>query len=321
MQFKHPELLYALLLLLIPILIHLFQLRRFKKVAFTNVKFLKDIEVQTRKSSQLKKWLVLLTRMLLLACIVVAFAQPYTTNSDDFKASQETVIYLDNSFSMQAKGNNGSLLNTAVTSLLETLPETEKLSLFTNDQTFTNTTLKAIKNDLIQLEYSTDQLPYSAVLLNSERLFSKVAESQKNLLLISDFQQQDEAFSNPLRANIKLNAIQLQPQQVANVSIDSVAVQMNGSETMNLEVFLSQQGDAFEELAVSLFNDEVLVAKTAVDFSIGNTVIFTIPANELFKGTLVIEDEYLDFDNDFYFNLNTTNLINVLSISEVDLWQ
>lgn len=318
MQFKHPELLYALLLLLIPILIHLFQLRRFKKVAFTNVKFLKDIEVQTRKSSQLKKWLVLLTRMLLLACIVVAFAQPYTTNSDDFKASQETVVYLDNSFSMQAKGNNGSLLNTAVTSLLETLPETEKLSLFTNDQTFTNTTLKAIKNDLIQLEYSTDQLPYSAVLLNSERLFSKVAESQKNLLLISDFQQQDEAFSNPLRANIKLNAIQLQPQQVANVSIDSVAVQMNGSETMNLEVFLSQQGDAFEELAVSLFNDEVLVAKTAVDFSIGNTVIFTIPANELFKGTLVIEDEYLDFDNDFYFNLNTTNLINVLSISEVD---
>lgn len=318
MQFKHPELLYALLLLLIPILIHLFQLRRFKKVAFTNVKFLKDIEVQTRKSSQLKKWLVLLTRMLLLACIVVAFAQPYTTNSDDFKASQETVIYLDNSFSMQAKGNNGSLLNTAVTSLLETLPETEKLSLFTNDQTFTNTTLKAIKNDLIQLEYSTEQLPYSAVLLNSERLFSKEAESQKNLLLISDFQQQDEAFSNPLRANIKLNAIQLQPQQVANVSIDSVAVQMNGSETMNLEVFLSQQGDAFEELAVSLFNDEVLVAKTAVDFSIGNTVIFTIPANELFKGTLVIEDEYLDFDNDFYFNLNTTNLINVLSISEVD---
>lgn len=318
MQFKHPELLYALLLLLIPILIHLFQLRRFKKVAFTNVKFLKDIEVQTRKSSQLKKWLVLLTRMLLLACIVVAFAQPYTTNSDDFKASKETVIYLDNSFSMQAKGNNGSLLNTAVTSLLETLPETEKLSLFTNDQTFTNTTLKAIKNDLIQLEYSTDQLPYSAVLLNSERLFSKVAESQKNLLLISDFQQQDEAFSNPLGANIKLNAIQLQPQQVANVSIDSVAVQMNGSETMNLEVFLSQQGDAFEELAVSLFNDEVLVAKTAVDFSIGNTVIFTIPANELFKGTLVIEDEYLDFDNDFYFNLNTTNLINVLSISEVD---
>ena len=41
MLFKHPELLWALLLLLIPIFIHLFQLRRFKKTPFTNVKILK----------------------------------------------------------------------------------------------------------------------------------------------------------------------------------------------------------------------------------------------------------------------------------------
>ena len=78
MQFKYPELLWALLLLLIPIIIHLFQLRRFQKEAFTNVKLLKHIKLQTRKSSQLKKWLTLLTRLLLLACIIVAFTQPIT---------------------------------------------------------------------------------------------------------------------------------------------------------------------------------------------------------------------------------------------------
>jgi len=50
MQFKHPEILYALFLLLIPIIIHLFQLRRFEKVHFTNVQFLKKVELQTRKS-------------------------------------------------------------------------------------------------------------------------------------------------------------------------------------------------------------------------------------------------------------------------------
>ena len=37
MQFKHPELLYALFLLIIPIIVHLFQLRKFQKEAFTNV--------------------------------------------------------------------------------------------------------------------------------------------------------------------------------------------------------------------------------------------------------------------------------------------
>ena len=45
MQFKHPEILYSLLLLIIPILIHLFQLQRFVKVPFTNVKFLKNIDI------------------------------------------------------------------------------------------------------------------------------------------------------------------------------------------------------------------------------------------------------------------------------------
>ena len=65
MQFKHPELLYALFFLLIPIIVHLFQFRKFQKEAFTNVSFLKEVTIQTRKSSQLKKRLTLLTRLLI----------------------------------------------------------------------------------------------------------------------------------------------------------------------------------------------------------------------------------------------------------------
>ena len=43
MQFEKPEILYALLFLTIPILVHLFELRRFKIQAFTNTAFLKKI--------------------------------------------------------------------------------------------------------------------------------------------------------------------------------------------------------------------------------------------------------------------------------------
>ncbi len=111
MQFQHPELLYALFLLLIPIFIHLFQLRRFKQVDFTNVAFLKKVTIQTRKSSQLKKWITLLLRLLALACIIIAFAQPFTATKTALNTDKETVLYLDNSFSMQAKGTNGPLLN------------------------------------------------------------------------------------------------------------------------------------------------------------------------------------------------------------------
>ena len=76
MLFKHPSVLYALFALLIPIIIHLFKLRKFQKTIFTNVAFLEKIKMQTRKSSQLKKWLVLLSRLLLFTAIILAFAEP-----------------------------------------------------------------------------------------------------------------------------------------------------------------------------------------------------------------------------------------------------
>jgi hypothetical protein len=124
MQFKHPEILYALLLLIIPIIVHLFQLRRFQKEAFTNVAFLKSVVIQTRKSSKIKKWLTLLTRLFLLACVIFAFAQPYSTNNKDLNTKIEHVFYLDNSFSMQAKGDKGELLKRAVQDLIRSIDNT-----------------------------------------------------------------------------------------------------------------------------------------------------------------------------------------------------
>ena len=60
-QFNNPKILYVLFALLIPILVHLFQLRKFQKTEFTNVKFLKEISLQTRKSSQINPLTKVLT--------------------------------------------------------------------------------------------------------------------------------------------------------------------------------------------------------------------------------------------------------------------
>src|SRR5690606_26142194 len=135
MQFKYPELLWALLLLLIPVLIHLFQLRRFRKTPFTNVKFLKKVVSESRKSRSIKKWLLLCSRLLLLAALVLAFAQPFLANDLALKP-KETVVYLDDSFSMQAKDNNETLLGHAVQELIKVFPKDRPLSLFTNEKTF-----------------------------------------------------------------------------------------------------------------------------------------------------------------------------------------
>jgi hypothetical protein len=318
MQFKNPEILYALFLLVIPIIIHLFQLRRFQKVAFTNVLFLKNITLQTRKSSQLKKWLTLITRLLLLACAIIAFAQPFIANTDSFNTKNETVIYLDNSYSMQAKGNNGTLLNSTIQDLIEHIDEKESITIFTNDITFTNTTIKAIKNDLIQLEYSPTQLDYEAVILKGKKAFSKNKSSVKNLLLVSDFQQKNKALPIENDSLVKLNIVQLKPTSANNIAIDSVFISKTDLETIELTVQLKNQGNAIETLPVSLFDGDNLLAKTSVSITNEAETTFTLPLNKVFNGKIVIDDASLQYDNVLYINSDARDKIKVLAINEAD---
>lgn len=317
MQFKHPELLYALLLLAIPIIVHLFQLRRFQKVEFTNVQFLKNITLQTRKSSQIKKWLTLLTRLLLLACIIIAFAQPYIADSNSFNTKSETVIYLDNSFSMQAKSTNGTLLNKAVQDIIENVNEDETITLFTNDNSYLNTTIKAITNDLIQLKHSPNQFSYEAVILKGKKAFSNDQSSIKNLVMISDFQQKNEALSLENDSDVKFKYVQLTPENLNNVTIDTVYISALDVKTLELTVALKNQGNAIETLPVSIFNNNNLIAKSAVSIDTDAKTTFTIPLDVVFDGKIVIEDSNLQYDNVLFFNINQREKIKVLSINQV----
>ncbi len=220
MQFKNPEILYALFLLLIPIFIHLFQLRRFQKVDFTNVAFLKKVTIQTRKSSQLKKWLTLLMRLLALACIIIAFAQPFTASKTALNTKKETVVYIDNSFSMQAKGATGPILERALQDLFDKTGGTEKLSWFTNNSERKNTSPQDFKNEVLSIEYSQNQFTPSQVLLKANQLFSNEKDVLKRLVYISDFQLK-EAFPE-IPENLIVDAVQLKPVKASNIAIDSI---------------------------------------------------------------------------------------------------
>ena len=132
--FNKPYILYALFALLIPILVHLFQLRKFQKINFTNVKFLKELIQQNRKSSQLKKWLILLTRMLILTSIIIAFSEPYLNKKTIANQEKEIVFYIDNSISTQEKGPKGELLKTAIQELINQYPGDKKINIITNNQ-------------------------------------------------------------------------------------------------------------------------------------------------------------------------------------------
>ena len=183
MQFKHPEILYFLFLLVLPILVHLFQLRRFKKEFFTNVRFLKELSIQTRKNSKIKKWLLLATRLLLLTCIIIGFAQPFFKAKDSKNSSNEMYIVLDNSFSMQGKGQKGELLKRAIQELLEHTPDKQSFSLITNSETHWNTNIKSIKSTLQNSKYSA--LPFQIETAMS-KIKSRKTNVNKDIMIITD---------------------------------------------------------------------------------------------------------------------------------------
>ncbi|WP_250435823.1 BatA domain-containing protein [Hanstruepera flava] len=319
MQYKHPEILYALFILVIPIIIHLFQLRRFRKQAFTNVAFLKKVTLQTRKSSQIKKWLTLLARLLLLTCIVIAFAQPYFSKKNVQNTKPETVIYLDNSFSMQAKGEQGALLNRAIQEIIENLDEAEEFTLFTNDKTFKNTNLKAVQNTLLQLSYSSNQLPYEAAILKGSKLFSKDDSRLKNFVFISDFQQKNNDFPIDNDSLFSMKLTLLKPVNTANISIDSIFMANYTNENTVLKAIISSNNSNSNNIPVSLYDGENLLAKTSVDIIDGTAIAeFTITNPVLPNGLISIEDNGLQFDNAFYFNINKPSKINTLVISQED---
>ena len=316
MQFKNPEILWALLLLIIPILIHLLQLRRFKKTAFTNVKMLQKVVSESRKSRSLKKWLLLATRLLLFAFLIMAFAQPYFAKSTAF-VTKDTVIYLDNSFSMQAKKESVTLLESAVQDLLKSAPNDKNIHLFTNNANFDNTTLKDIRNNLLTLPFSGNQLTFPEIQLKAQSLYNNAENTVKNLIVISDFQQhQNQKWTDSIQHN-NTYFVKMQPNKIGNSAIDSVYIAENTGETITLSATLSTINDT-DNIPVAIYNSEKLISKTSAVFDETNSakIAFTINTNDPVKGKIVIEDNGLDYDNTFYFSIHKREKINVLLIAE-----
>ncbi len=317
MQFKHPEILYALLLLIIPVIVHLFQLQRFIKVPFTNVKLLQHIEQQTRKSANLKKWLILATRLLAFFCLILAFAQPSFTNFS-VKQNLNLTIYLDNSFSMQAKGENGELLKSISQKIIENnTNENGTISIFTNDNYFKNLDQTSLKKELISIKYSSYKMDFSTVLLKINNHNSTKINTLNKNILITDFQSIN--FKNKIdftNVNSSIKLLDLSPIKNDNIFIDSVSIKDRTSTETTIKVRIRSSNNSTTSIPISLYSNSKLIGKATSKFTNSNqsTVQFTIPTSANFNGKISLIDAALEFDNDFYFSINEPKKINVLCI-------
>jgi hypothetical protein len=313
MQFKNPEILYFLFALIVPILVHLFQLRRFKKEDFTNVRLLKALSIQTRKSSKIKKWLLLATRLLLLTCVIIAFAQPFFESKDSKNANNELYIILDNSFSMQAKGNKGELLKRAVQELLEETPENVNFSLLTNTENYWSTDIKSVRSALQNLKYSATPFQLDNIMA---KLKAHKSAFKKDIVIITDGNGIDKKQLKNIDATNVPYFIIPKAVQKNNVSIDSVSIQKTMEQFYEISIQLSGYGDKFDPIPISLYNNNTLIAKTTVTLDTPKKSInFTIP-KQAFHGYVSIVDNGLPYDNTLYFSISKAKKTNVISIGE-----
>jgi hypothetical protein len=314
MQFKHPEFLYFLFLLVIPILVHLFQLRRFKKEFFTNVKLLKELSIQTRKSSKLKKYLLLATRLLLLAFLILAFAQPFFKSKDN-NTNNELFIILDNSYSMQAKGQKGPLLKRAVQDLLTNAPENASFSLITNDENYWNTNIRSIEKDLQTLKYSA--IPFSLETALTKIKTRKTFQN-KDIVIISDAIGLNKNHLKSVSEKDKTYFIIPEAEQDKNISIDSVYLAQTLDDFYEISVEFSSNFTQNKSIPVAIYNQKELIAKTVLKLNKSKEKHnFTIPKKD-FHGYVSTNDNGLSFDNTFYFSINKPKITKVLSIGDLD---
>jgi hypothetical protein len=313
MQFKHPAILYFLFLLVIPIIVHLFQLRHFRKEYFTNVRFLKELSMQTRKSSVIKKWLLLATRLLLLACLIIAFAQPFFKATDSDNKGNELVILLDNSFSMQAKGNKGELLKRAVQDLLENLPADQQFSLVTQTDAFWDTDIRSIQKDLQNLKYS--DTPFRPDFLMTQAQ-AKKPNTGKDVVIITDAIGLDYKDISSLKAGMPVYFIRPEAENTNNVAVDSVYISQVLDNFYEIKANLTAYGNPEDELPVALYDGTKLTAKTLLKFkNKKETVAFTVPKKD-FNGYISISDNSLGYDNNFYFSISKPSKMKVTAIGE-----
>lgn len=337
MKFMYPQFLWAFAILIIPIIIHLFNFKRYKTLYFSSLKFVKQVDQQTRSSQRLKHLLVLLSRILAFSFLVLAFAQPYFPTDDGSLASKDPIlaIYLDNSYSMQAKGSEGELLSQARDNARSLI---EKSALDTRFIICTNELSGQEEHFLSRMEAfeKIDGIDYSPITRSTtdilqwqlEALNNQSVESVDNtqFVLLSDFQRSSGKI-NTLENSKRLSIypIKLSPENQANLYIDSVWFsspihKVNSSNELNIKI-TNQGENTIENAEITIdigeLNKTIYTSVSGKNSSIAS-FSYTDRKPGIKSGSIKVSDEMLYFDNSFYLSYEVRTELNVLIVNGED---
>jgi len=329
MNFLYPGFLLALLAIAIPIAIHLFNFRKFKKVYFSNVAFLKEAKEQNSSREKLKYLLILLSRILAVVFLVFAFARPYIPSGARVTPGQRNVVtvYIDNSYSMESVNKEGSLLDEAKRKAKEIVGAyglNDQFQLLSND--FEGRHQRLVnREEFIRL---LDELKISATSRSLQQVINRqqadLAPNRNQLTyFLSDFQKSFVG-TKPLQLHkaLQYHFVKLNANELPNIAVDSVWSLSPVHQPGQAEQLVVQLRNYGEEeatglpLKLSINGQQKAISNVAVAAgqSLKDTLRFSGLKAGWQKAVLSIKDFPLTFDDELNFSFQVKEQMKVLEL-------
>ncbi len=315
MQFLHPGFLWGLLALAIPIIIHLFHFRRYKKVYFTNVRFLKELKDERNARRKLRNLLVLVMRLLAVAALVFAFAQPYIANKERNVERKLISVFVDNSYSMNALSQDVPLIDKAkrkAEQIIKAYSETDRFQLLSHDYSGVTSRILTREEALEQLE----NIEITASIKDIDVIVQRMSQSFKDMrgekrgYILSDFQKNITDLPSDVDTTLDIQFLPFQSVQNSNISIDT-AYLISPTPLLNqpnpLIVTLTNRGNEdVDNIRINVLQNGQSKPSGNVDIQAGKTTVDTIALSFTEAGnhdiSLEVNDYPIQFDD--VYNLN-----------------
>ncbi len=332
MRFIDPNFLFALFLVVIPILIHFFHFKRYKTVYFSQVGFLQTIKQEAKKKNNLKQLLILLSRIFAISFLVIAFAQPYLPQNKHEKmtARQLVGIYIDNSFSMKNMTGNGQLLEEAKKKAVEIATSYgpgANFLLLTNKQKADQQMILSRDQLIAQVsKISACPVPLElskAYQLLANRLSKADKKTGKTIYFLTDFQKYTSDFSKfTPDSTSHIYLIPFTSQASDNLLIDTCWFETPGRRQGQNEVLhvriQNHSGQTYQNIPVRLLLNDSLKAISTITIGPNEKAEFELKYQNksagFHLGKVEIDDYPIVYDNTYFFSYLVKKKANVLAV-------
>ena len=337
MIFLNPAILFGLLAASIPVIIHLFNLRKLKKIEFSTLTFLKELQKNKIRKIKLKQWILLALRVLIILFVVMAFARPALQSIQigrTTSAAKTTAVFiLDDTFSNSVVDQKGSYFNQSkeiIKQVLSQLQEGDEVGLLlvsnTKPENKLTSNLSEFINNVDQLDLSFASGDLNSAITKAAQLVSESKNFNKEIYILSDFQKNKitkENLNNDLgellNESIRLYSIDLSDKDVFNLSVNELKINnqiFEKDKPVSFSITISNNSkQVVNSAVVSLFLNNERAAQKSFDVTAGQSTIIEIEATPKTNGFIdvvaEIETDEIEQDNKRYASLHIPEEISV----------